>query len=66
MTAQEFVTCIAVMAGAAKVKERKPKQPRLVVIRRIRVSIAIEISRIQVRGIFRASGHHPRQDYRLG
>jgi len=24
MTAQEFVTCIAVMAGAGKVKERKP------------------------------------------
>ena len=30
MTAQEFVTCIAVMAGAAKVKERKPKRPRIV------------------------------------
>jgi hypothetical protein len=32
MTAQEFVTCIAVMAGAAKVKERKPKNLRLVVM----------------------------------
>jgi hypothetical protein len=32
MTASEFVTCMAVMAGAAKAKPRKPKQPRLVVL----------------------------------
>ena len=32
VTATEFVTAMAVMAGAAKLKERKPRQPRLVVI----------------------------------
>ena len=30
MTANEFVACMAVMAGAAKVKERKPKRPGIV------------------------------------
>jgi hypothetical protein len=34
MTAQEFVSCMAVMLGAAKVKERKPKQPRYIELQR--------------------------------
>jgi hypothetical protein len=35
MTAREFVTCIALMAGAAKLPRKKPKRPRYLVAERI-------------------------------
>ena len=42
MTAQEFVTCLAVMAGAAKVSSKPPKPPKY-----------IELSRTPIEGKFR-------------